>query len=126
MRFCVTARACGLTAMAAVLGITLAMPAVAQHQDRGGVHRGNPPSAQWHGDQRSYGGYGGYGYHDNSGAIVGGALLGLGLGALLGGALVAPPPVVYAPPPVPYYYNNGPPPYYAYPYAPPPPVYYGR
>ena len=52
--------------------------------------------------------------NDNSGAVIGGVLLGLGVGALLGGALVAPPPVVYAPPPP-----------YANPYAPPPPIYYG-
>ncbi|MDT7952984.1 MAG: hypothetical protein RQ966_15880 [Acetobacteraceae bacterium] len=52
---------------------------------------------------------------------MGGALLGLGVGALLAAPYVAPPPVVYAPPPA--YY---PPPYaYApYGYAPRPPVYY--
>lgn len=89
--------------MAATLAVPFVATATAQHYEHG---------------------RGGY-YHDNTGAIVGGALLGLGLGALLGGALVPPPPVVYAPPPY-YYYRYGPPPYYAYPYAPPPPVYYGN
>ncbi len=63
---------------------------------------------------------GGYGYHDrggdNAGAVIGGALLGLGIGAVIGGAIAQSP--VYAPPPVFY----APPPTY---YAPPPPVYYG-
>ena len=73
--------------------------------------------AQW----RRYGyGYRGYG----PGAIVGGAVLGLGIGALLAAPAYAPPPVVYAPPPA--YY---PPPAYAYapaypaPYYPPPGYY---
>jgi hypothetical protein len=96
-----------LLALPAFLAVTLAMPALAQHQDHG---RGHAQSSQWHGGRS----YGGNGYNDNSGAVIGGVLLGLGVGALLGGALVAPPPVVYAPPP-----------YYANPYAPPPPVYYG-
>ena len=68
-------------------------------------------SRQWHGG-RWY-----QGAADTTtipGAVIGGVLLGLGVGALLGGALVAPPPVVYAPPPR-----------YANPYAPPPPIYYG-
>ena len=103
--------------LAAVLAAMLATPAVAQNRDRGGgnYQRGY---AQGHRGQS----YGGHGYHDNSGAIVGGALLGLGAGAAIGGALVAPPSVVYAPPPRYYYYNSGPP-RYAYPYA-SPPVYY--
>ena len=115
----------GLTRSVIVVALTAAMaaPAWAQHYNRGpgGYHGGYAPHSQWHGG----GYYRGYGYHDNSGAIVGGALLGFGLGALLGGALIAPPPVVY-PPPGYYYYNYGPPPYYAYPYAPPPPVYFGN
>ena len=78
---------------------------------------------------RGYGGYyrGGYGYYHRGfgpGAIVGGALLGIGVGALLAAPYVAPPPVVYAPPPA-YYpapaYAYAPPAYYA-----PPPYYYGR
>jgi hypothetical protein len=84
----------------------LATPAFAQHRDHG---HGYPQSRQWHGGRSDGGG----GYNDNSGAVIGGVLLGLGVGALLGGALVAPP-VVYAPPPR-----------YANPYAPPPPIYYG-
>ena len=91
----------------AVAGATLALsvvtPTTAAH-------------AYWRG-----GGYGGgYGYRGiGPGAIVGGALLGLGVGALLAAPYVAPPPVVYAPPPPVYY-----PPAYAYApyqYAPPPP-----
>jgi len=112
--------------MAAALAGVMALsagPAMAQHRDRG-----------WHGDrghERGWdrgrgrgpgydrGSHGGYGRRDNTGAIVGGALLGLGL---LGGALalqqsqVAPPPAYYAPPPA---YeppaDYGPPPgYYGY------------
>ena len=90
--------------------------------------------ADWrHGYGPRYGGYGpryGGGYWRGGpgpGAIVGGALLGLGVGALLAAPAYAPPPVVYAPPPA--YY---PPPAYAYApaYAPPPyyapPGYYPR
>jgi len=117
VNYCVLTRSFSLLALAATLAVTLATPVAAQHQDRG--RGGHAPPSQWHGGNS----YGGYRNRDDSGAIVGGALLGLGLGALLGGALIAPPPVVYAPPPT--YYYNGPPPYYAYPYAPPPPVYYG-
>lgn len=81
----------------------------------------------WHGDHGGggpgWGGRGGPGWggerrdHDDGGAVAG-AVIGLGLGALLGGAIIAqqqpyyapPPPVVYAPPPVVY--------------APPPQAYY--
>ncbi len=66
----------------------------------------SPAEAQW---RRGY-------YHYGPGAVVGGALLGLGVGALLTAPYYAPPPVVYAPPPA--YY----PPAYAY--APPPPYGY--
>jgi len=66
---------------------------------------------------------GGGGYRHGGGNFVGGALLGLGVGAVVGGALApryyAPPPVYYAPPP-PVYYAPPPPVYY----APPQPVYY--
>jgi hypothetical protein len=55
----------------------------------------------------------------NGGAVVGGALLGLGVGALIGGALASSQPAYRAPPPV--YYAPPPPGYY----APPPPVYSG-
>jgi hypothetical protein len=76
-----------------------------------------PAQAQW---RRGWGGGYYHGYRHNGwgpGAIVGGALLGLGVGALLAAPYAAPPPVVYAPPPA--YY---PPPAYAY--APAPPPYY--
>ena len=72
--------------------------------------------AEWHhgggGEHRGYGGYHGYGGEHRSygrglgvgGGIVGGALLGLGVGALLAPpAYYAPPPVYYAPPPPVYY-----------------------
>ncbi len=94
-----------------------ASPAFAQPNNWHGRndHRPPPPArGNWHGGGayggHGGGGYGGGGYHNNTGAIVGGALVGLGVGAAIG-ALCAPP-VVYAPPPA----------YYA---APPPPVYYG-
>ncbi len=84
----------------------------------------SPAEAQWR-----RGGYG-RGYHNyyhrgiGPGAVVGGALLGLGIGALLAAPYAAPPPVVYAPPPRVYYY----PPAYAYappaPYPYAPPAYY--
>jgi hypothetical protein len=107
MSFRLSTRSFSLLALAALLASMLATPAPAQHQNHG---RGYGQSRQWHGGRS----YGGNGYNDNSGAVIGGVLLGLGVGALLGGALVAPPPVVYASPPP-----------YANPYAPPPPVYYG-
>lgn len=109
-------RSLGLLVLAASLAALPAATGVAQpRHGGGGYHPHYAPAPQWHG---------GHGYN-YGGAIAGGALLGFGLGALLGGALLAPPPVVYAPPPQYYYYYNGPPPYYVMPYAPPPPVYYG-
>ncbi len=92
-----------------------------------------PAQAQWRGGSHAgYGGYhGGYGYRGGRGwgpgAIIGGTLLGLGIGAAIAGAYV-PPPVYYAPPPPAYYpppgYYAPPPGYYApppgYPVAPPP------
>lgn len=55
------------------------------------------------------------GYHDHRGGnAVAGALVGLGVGALIGGAIVASQQPYYAPPPVPY----APPPAYY-----PPPAY---
>ncbi len=69
--------------------------------------------ADWHGGDGGGGG----------GQFFGGALLGLGIGALMGGALsqpgYAPPPPAYYPPPPPAYYAPPPPVYYA-----PPPGYY--
>ena len=78
--------------------------------------------AEWHG--RGWGWHGAPHYyehhHGDGGAAVAGALVGLGLGAIIGGVIAsqpayAPPPVTYAPPPA--YY---PPAYYppAYGYAP--------
>jgi hypothetical protein len=95
--------------MLSAVPVLTAMPAYAQPNDWHGHndHRPPPPpprGGDWHG-----GGYhGGGGYHNNTGAIVGGALLGLGVGAAIGA--MAAPPVVYRPAPT----------YYA-----PPPVYYG-
>lgn len=91
---------------AAVIG-AMALPAVASAQP----YRPHPAYRYEHRD-----------YHHGGppvGAVVGGALLGLGVGAVLGGVLAPPPPAYYAPPPV--YYAPPPPTYY----APPPPVYYG-
>ena len=79
----------------------------------------SPASAQ---PFRGYGYYGyrgyGYGYRGFGPGFFGGALLGLGVGAVVGAAVAprvvyAPPPVVYAPPPVVYarpaygYYGYG-------------------
>jgi len=90
--------------MLLIAGMALAPLAAAAQPYHRDFHHGRPPPH--------------YGGHDgNAGAVIGGALLGLGVGAVLGGALAAGPPV-YTPPPV----------YYAPPapaYAPPPPVYYG-
>ncbi|MBS7809645.1 hypothetical protein [Roseococcus pinisoli] len=104
--------------LAAVMALS-AGPAMAQHHRDHGRHGGPPPGRHY--DRGYHGGggyYGGYGRSDNTGAIIGGALLGLGL---LGGAYalqqsqVAPPPAYYEPPP-----GYAPPPSYA-----PPPGYYG-
>ncbi len=78
-----------------------------------------PAAAQWHGpDRYRHGDWHHDGGHDNTGAVVAGTLLGLGLGAAIG-SMAAPPRAYYAPPPA---YYGAPPPAY---YAPPPPVYYG-
>jgi hypothetical protein len=109
-------RSIGALATGAALAILLAGPASAQPgRDRGG-----------HFDRGEH-----YGHGDAS-AAIGGALLGLGIGALIGGAIVGAPPAYFPPPPV-YYppppaYYPSPPAYYAPPpayYAPPPPVYHG-
>lgn len=86
----------------------------------GGYYGGHGGGYYGHGGYYGRGG-GYYGGYPAGAAIVGGALLGLGIGAAVAGALA--PPVYYAPPPV----------YYAPPavvYAPPrvvygPPAYYG-
>ncbi len=89
-------RSFGLLALAAVLSMPLVAPASAQHWDR-------RRDEHWRHDDHRGG--------DAAGALLGGALLGLGVGAAIGAA-TAPPPVYYAPPP-------------AYAAPPPPPVYYG-
>ena len=64
--------------------------------------------AHWRGD--GWRGDRGWHHHDDGGAVAG-AIIGLGVGALIGGAIVASQPH-YAPQ------------YYAPAYAPPPPAYY--
>jgi hypothetical protein len=102
-------RSIGALALAATLAIPLAVPATAQPRD----YHDNPgrhDDRAWHDnrdrhDNRDHAHDGG-----NGAAVLGGALLGLGIGAVVGSALAPPPPVYYAPPPRAYY-------------APPPPVY---
>ena len=60
--------------------------------------------ADWHHHWRDHGEY--YHHDDDGGGVAAGALIGLGVGALIGGAIAAsqqpyyaPPPVAYAPPP---------------------------
>ncbi len=98
-----------LIALALAATLAAPLPASAQNWHDRGRHydRG-------HGHDRGYDHRGG-----NGGAAVGGALLGLGVGALIGGALASSQPAYRPPPPV---YYAPPPPGYN---APPPPVYYG-
>jgi hypothetical protein len=121
-------RSTAVLALAAALAIPAVGPAFAQHgHDRYDDHRGERRYYHDNGNRHDY--HHDNGYRDNSGAIIGGALLGLGVGALVGGAIApARPPAYYVPPPA--YYAPPPPVYYAPPprayYAPPPPaVYYG-
>ena len=100
--------------MARIAALLSAIPVVA-----GLAMAPSAAHADWY--RGGYGGYrGGYGYRGGGfagPAIVGGAILGLGLGAALSAPrYYAPPPVYYAPPPVVY----APPPVY---YAPPPTYY---
>ncbi len=136
------------TALAGSLALSGVAPAFAQYDrdhDHGPPQRGQyeAPRGHWEGDrgrgdERGRGHYeaprGHYeaergrgddrGHGGDGAAILGGALLGLGVGALLGGAMAPPPayspPPAYVPPPGVYY----PPPPPAY-YAPPPPATYG-
>ncbi len=89
------------------LAAALMVPVMAQAQ----------PRRDWHGrdDYRHYDHRG-----PSGGAILGGALLGLGAAAVAGGIIASQsrPPAYYAPPPV--YYAPPPPAYYAA-----PPVVYG-
>jgi hypothetical protein len=116
MAFGASARCCGLAAMTLVLGLVMAFPAMADRQDRGRrtYQRDHVQSPHWQNGHS----YGGYGRYNNSGAFLGGALLGLGAGTVLGGALVAPPPTVYRPPVYNYYNYGGSGPYYVYPTVP--------
>ena len=117
--------------MVATLALTSG-PAAAQPHGRPGQGHGGPGHG---GSGHNGSGHGGPGHRDwnrgehwrgggdqyrggNGGAVVGGALLGLGLGAVLGGAVLAPRPY-YTPSPV--YYPPAPPGYYGG----PPPAYYG-
>jgi len=98
-----------------VLAVMALAPAVANAHDFGGYRGGYGGGyGGYRGGYGGYGGYrGGYGYRGfGAGPFVGGALLGLGLGAVIGSVprYYAPPPVVYAPPPV--YYPT---PYYSAP-----------
>ncbi len=108
-----------LTALALAAALALpAAPAVAQRWDRGGWQGDRGRNDGWRGDRGWRGGGRGPGYYrggNNVAPLVGGALLGLGLGAVLGGAL-APAPGYAGPPPG----YAAPPPHY----APPPPAYY--
>ena len=70
--------------------------------------------AHWHGDGwRGDGWRGGYGWHHHDdGDALAGAIIGLGIGALIGGAIAASQqphyaPQAYAPPPPPAYYAPG-------------------
>ena len=100
----------GKLLVAAPLAAALLAAPVVAHADwhgRGDWHRGFVYRAPYRG-----------GPHWGPGAVIGGALLGLGAGALVAGAL-APPPAYYPPPPV---YYAPPPAYYSAPpaYYPPP------
>ena len=103
-----------------MLHTRLAATAAALSLVTGIVLSSTPAQAQW---RRGWG-HGGWG--PGPGAVVGGALLGLGVGTLLAAPYYRPP-VVYAPPPA-YYppppYAYAPPAYYATPYY--APGYYAR
>lgn len=90
----------------------LAAPSMARADWHGWhVWRGGGWHGGWHGGHWNYWG---------PGAVVAGALAGIGVGALVAGAVAPPPPVYYPPPPA---YYAPPPGYYAPPpaaYAPPP------
>jgi uncharacterized membrane protein len=82
------------TLLASVVSPAFAAERWTHHHGGGGGHERH----DWGGRGGGYGG-GGYG---GGGYGFGGALLGLGVGAALGAAIVAPP-AYYAPPPVVYY-----------------------
>ena len=91
-----------LIAAPVALGLLAAPTARADWHHHDDWHGGGWRGGDWHE------------HHDHGGDVATGAIIGLGVGALLGGVIAsqaqpyyAPPPVVYAPPP-PYY---GPPGY---------------
>ncbi|MDE8342473.1 MAG: hypothetical protein POG24_01480 [Acidocella sp.] len=96
----------------AVFAASLSLAPLAAHADDHHYYGGD------RGDYRGGDG-GGYRGGDRGGDAIGGALLGIGIGALIGGAVVSQQQQYYAPPP-PVYYAPPPPVYY----APPPGVYY--
>ena len=111
-RIMTTRRLIALAGGAVIVGGLITSAAADRPRGYGGYHYGPAPAYRGPG-------YGGHGYYGHPGAIVGGALLGLGIGAVLGG-LYAPPPYYYSPP---NYYPYGGSPYgypYQYPYPPPP------
>jgi hypothetical protein len=107
-----------LIAAPVAAGLLFAPVAHADEHGRGG----------WHGGERGGWHDRGYDHRGHGGIGIGGALLGLGAAAVVGGVIASqaypPPPVVYAAPPA--YYP--PPVYYAPPpgYYAPPPGYYAR
>lgn len=108
MKLSPLSRALAALTLSAALAVPAMGPAFAEDHWHGRGH------GDWH-HERDWHHGGGY---DNTGAIVGGALLALGLGAAVGA--LAAPPQAYAPPPPVYYPPAPPPAYYA-----PPPAYYG-
>ena len=103
----------------------LSLPALAQHgQGRGGPHdqRGPVYAPRGYGAPGWRGGEDWRGHESRRGygpPVIAAPLLGLGLGGLLGGTLLAPQPQYVTPPGI--YYPPGKPGFYAA----PPPTYYG-
>jgi hypothetical protein len=119
------ARLLAASALAAAVGV-MTLPSTAEAAwHGGGGYAGHGYGGGWHGGWGGgyHGGYGGYGYRGGYGwhggwgwgpGVVGGALLGLGVGAAIAGAYAPPPyyaPGYYAPPPA-YYAQPGYPGYY--------------
>ncbi|HQU04713.1 MAG TPA: hypothetical protein PLT25_08335, partial [Acidocella sp.] len=93
---------------AAVLAFSMVAAPLAAHADDHHDRRDGGGQYYERGDNR-----------DNSGNVIGGALLGIGIGAILGATIAQQQQQYYAPPP-PVYYAPPPPAYY----APPPGAYY--
>ncbi len=83
----------------ALIAAPLAADAGPPRHPAGRYERAAPRGGYYHGGGYDRGG------GNNTGALLGGAILGLGVGALIGGALAqqsyAPPPGAYYPPPPP-------------------------